>query len=59
MGYIADTYPEAGLTGDGSVRQRAEAMRWLAFVNSDRASRRSSRCSDRRPSFPIRISTPS
>ncbi|MFC3552130.1 glutathione S-transferase N-terminal domain-containing protein [Lysobacter cavernae] len=35
MGYIADTYPEAGLTGDGSVRQRAEAMRWLAFVNSD------------------------
>lgn len=35
MGYIADTYPEAGLTGDGSVRQRADAMRWLAFVNSD------------------------
>ena len=35
MGYIADTYPEAGLSGDGSVRQRAEAMRWLAFVNSD------------------------
>ena len=35
MGYIADTFPEAGLSGDGSVRQRAEAMRWLAFVNSD------------------------
>jgi glutathione S-transferase len=35
MGYIADTYPEAGLTGDGSARQRAEANRWLAFVNSD------------------------
>ncbi|MDI9239059.1 glutathione S-transferase N-terminal domain-containing protein [Lysobacter sp. LF1] len=35
MGYIADTYPEAGLTGDGSARQRAEAARWLAFVNSD------------------------
>lgn len=35
MGYIADTYPEAGLAGDGSARQRAEANRWLAFVNSD------------------------
>ncbi|HEY5803925.1 MAG TPA: glutathione S-transferase N-terminal domain-containing protein [Lysobacter sp.] len=35
MGYIADTYPEAGLAGDGSARQRGEAARWLAFVNSD------------------------
>lgn len=35
LGYIADTYPEAGLAGDGSPRQRAEAARWLAFVNSD------------------------
>lgn len=35
MGYIADTYPQAGLAGDGSPRQRAEANRWLAFVNSD------------------------
>lgn len=35
LGYIADTYPEAGLAGDGSARQRAEASRWLAFVNSD------------------------
>ncbi len=35
MGYIADSYPEAGLAGDGSARQRAEASRWLAFVNSD------------------------
>ncbi|HFF6204853.1 TPA: glutathione S-transferase N-terminal domain-containing protein [Stenotrophomonas maltophilia] len=35
MGYIADTYPQAGLGGDGSARQRAEATRWLAFVNSD------------------------
>jgi len=35
MGYIADTHPQAGLTGDGSPRQRAEAARWLAFVNSD------------------------
>lgn len=35
MGYIADTRPQAGLAGDGSPRQRAEATRWLAFVNSD------------------------
>lgn len=35
MGYIADTFPAAGLGGDGSARQRAEAARWLAFVNSD------------------------
>ncbi len=35
MGYIADSYPEAGLAGDGSPRQRAEATRWLAFCNSD------------------------
>ena len=35
MGYIADSYPQAGLAGDGSARQRAEATRWLAFCNSD------------------------
>ncbi|SBV35107.1 Glutathione S-transferase GST-4.5 [uncultured Stenotrophomonas sp.] len=35
MGYIADSYPQAGLAGDGSPRQRAEAARWLCFVNSD------------------------
>ncbi len=35
MGYISDTHPETGLAGDGSARQRAEANRWLAFVNSD------------------------
>jgi len=35
LGYIADTHPQAGLAGDGSPRQRAEAVRWLAFVNSD------------------------
>jgi glutathione S-transferase len=27
--------PAGALAGDGSARQRAEAMRWLAFVNSD------------------------
>src|SRR5688572_13427115 len=35
LGYIADTWPQAQLQGDGSARQRAEANRWLAFVNSD------------------------
>ncbi|MFC5579415.1 glutathione S-transferase N-terminal domain-containing protein [Lysobacter niabensis] len=35
LGYIADTWPEAQLAGDGSAVQRAEANRWLAFVNSD------------------------
>ena len=34
-GYIADTFPAAGLAGDGSARQRAEATRWLSYVNSD------------------------
>ena len=34
-GYIADLHPSAGLAGDGSPRQRAEAMRWLAFCNAD------------------------
>ncbi len=35
LGYIADSHPEANLGGDGSPRQRAEANRWLAFVNAD------------------------
>jgi glutathione S-transferase len=35
LGYIADTWPAAKLAGDGSAWQRAQANRWLAFVNSD------------------------
>ena len=35
VGYIADLNPAAGLAGDGSPRQRAEANRWLAFCNAD------------------------
>lgn len=35
LGYIHDSYPQAGLGGDGSPRQRAEASRWLSFCNSD------------------------
>lgn len=35
LGYVADLAPQAGLAGDGSARQRAEANRWLAFSNAD------------------------
>lgn len=35
LGYVADLNPGAGLAGDGSPHQRAEANRWLAFVNAD------------------------
>ena len=35
MGYIADSAPDARLTGDGSAQQRAIATKWLAFCNSD------------------------
>lgn len=35
LNYLADRFPEAGLGGDGTPRSRAEANRWLAFVNSD------------------------
>ena len=35
LNYLADKYPQAGLGGDGSLRHRAEANRWLAYINSD------------------------
>lgn len=35
LNYLADTFPETGLGGDGSAKSRAEVNRWLAFVNSD------------------------
>lgn len=35
LNYLADTYPDAGLAGDGSPRARAEVNRWIAFSNSD------------------------
>ncbi|WP_101926002.1 MULTISPECIES: glutathione S-transferase family protein [Luteimonas] len=35
LNYLADTYPEAALGGDGSPRGRAEVNRWLALVNAD------------------------
>lgn len=33
--YLADSAPEAGLMGDGTLRSRADVIRWLAFCNSD------------------------
>jgi glutathione S-transferase len=35
LNYLADTFPEAKLGGDGTPAGRAEVNRWLAFVNSD------------------------
>jgi len=35
LNYLADSYPEAGLGGDGTPKGRAEVNRWLAFINSD------------------------
>jgi glutathione S-transferase len=35
LGYLAERKPDAQLLGDGSVRGRADVMRWLAFLNSD------------------------
>lgn len=33
--YLAELRPEAELLGDGSLRGRAEVIRWLAYLNSD------------------------
>lgn len=33
--YLAELHPEARLLGDGTLRGRAEVLRWLAFLNSD------------------------
>lgn len=35
LNYIADSYPEAKLGGDGTPKSRAEVNRWLGFLNSD------------------------
>lgn len=35
LNYLADTFPESGLGGDGTPRSRAEINRWLGFVNAD------------------------
>jgi len=33
--YLAERHPSAQLLGDGTLRGRAEVMRWLSFLNSD------------------------
>lgn len=35
LGYIADSFPDARLAGDGSPRARAEVQRWLSLLNAD------------------------
>jgi glutathione S-transferase len=35
LSYLADLHPEAQLLGDGSLRGRADVMRWLAHLDSD------------------------
>jgi glutathione S-transferase len=35
LNYLADTFPEAKLGGDGTPRGRAEVNRWLGFLNAD------------------------
>ncbi len=35
LNYLADTFPESGLGGDGTPRSRAEVNKWLSFANSD------------------------
>ncbi len=35
LNFLADSFPAAGLGGDGTPKSRAEVHRWLAFVNSD------------------------
>ncbi|RRH78110.1 glutathione S-transferase family protein [Falsigemmobacter faecalis] len=35
LDYLAQKHPEAGLSGGGSLRQKAEAHRWSSFFTSD------------------------
>ena len=35
LNFLADTFPESGLGGDGTPKSRAEVNEWLAFINSD------------------------
>jgi glutathione S-transferase len=35
LNYLADSFPDAGLTGDGTTRSRAEVNKWLAMANAD------------------------
>lgn len=35
LNYLADTFPQAKLGGDGTPKGRAEVNRWLSFLNAD------------------------
>lgn len=35
LNYLADSFPEAQLGGDGTAKGRAEVNRWLSFLNAD------------------------
>ena len=35
LNFLADTFPESSLGGDGTPKSRAEINRWLAFLNAD------------------------
>ena len=35
LNYLADSFPQAKLGGDGTPRSRAEVNRWLSFLNAD------------------------
>lgn len=35
LNYLADSFPEAKLGGDGTPKSRAEVNRWLSFLNAD------------------------
>lgn len=35
LNFLADSFPESGLGGDGTPKSRAEVNEWLSFVNSD------------------------
>ena len=35
LNYLADSFPQSGLGGDGTPKGRAEVNKWLALVNSD------------------------
>ncbi len=35
LNFLADRFPESGLGGDGTPKDRAEINRWLAFLNAD------------------------
>lgn len=35
LSYLAERYPDAKLFGDGTLRGRAEVLKWLSLLNSD------------------------